>query len=138
MAAKKAPGLSDDHKAALAAGRAQARVVRDYLRAVRSHHPRPGRKRTPQSVARRLEVVDQTIAGASPDDDPVLLLELVQERLNLTAELEELRSRSSLYSLEEEFVAAAPDYAARKGITYEAWRTLGVPPAVLKRAGISA
>lgn len=39
--------------------------------------------------------------------------------------------------LEEAFVNAATAYGARRGITYSAWRAAGVPPAVLRRAGIS-
>ena len=39
--------------------------------------------------------------------------------------------------LEKSFVAAAKGYSERKGISYTAWRELGVPPEVLKRAGIS-
>ena len=42
-----------------------------------------------------------------------------------------------LGAFEEDFVAAASGYSDRKGISYAAWRELGVPPAVLKRAGIS-
>ena len=34
------------------------------------------------------------------------------------------------------FVDAAAEYSERKGITYSAWRELGVPAAVLKRAGV--
>jgi hypothetical protein len=34
-------------------------------------------------------------------------------------------------------VKAASAYSARKGISYAAWRELGVEAAVLKRAGIS-
>ena len=38
---------------------------------------------------------------------------------------------------EADFVAAARPYSERKRISYAAWRELGVPPAILKRAGIS-
>ena len=38
--------------------------------------------------------------------------------------------------LEDEFVDAASGYSQRKGISYTAWRELGVPASVLKRAGI--
>ena len=41
-----------------------------------------------------------------------------------------------LSGLEQEFVDAAAAYSARKGISYAAWRELGVEPGVLKRAGI--
>jgi hypothetical protein len=38
--------------------------------------------------------------------------------------------------LEEAFVAVARSYGERHGISYAAWRELGVPAAVLRRAGI--
>jgi len=41
-----------------------------------------------------------------------------------------------LTALEDAFVQWAPVYAASKGISYAAFRTAGVPAAVLKRAGI--
>ncbi len=34
-------------------------------------------------------------------------------------------------------MANAKSYGERKGISYEAWRQLGVPAEVLKRAGIT-
>ena len=42
-----------------------------------------------------------------------------------------------LTALEAGFVAAAKSYSGRKGISYAAWRAVGVSPGVLKRAGIS-
>lgn len=39
--------------------------------------------------------------------------------------------------MEDEFVKVAARYGERKGITYTAWRELGIPPAVLARADIS-
>ena len=38
---------------------------------------------------------------------------------------------------DEVIVAAGAAYSERKGISYAAWREIGVPAAVLKRAGIS-
>jgi hypothetical protein len=40
-------------------------------------------------------------------------------------------------SIEGQFVKVAQAYSARKGITYAAWRAVGVEPSVLKKAGIS-
>ena len=40
-------------------------------------------------------------------------------------------------ALEDGFVKVAKGYSSRKGISYNAWRTVGVSAAVLKRAGIS-
>jgi len=125
--------MSDEHKAALAEGRNQGRAVRRYLEALEAHKPKRGRKRTPDSMRRRLERIDNELAEA----DALKRLQLVQERLDLTAELETADTKTDLTELEAEFVSAAAGYSARKGISYAAWRELGVEPAVLKRAGIA-
>ncbi len=125
--------MSDEHKAALAEGRNQGRSVRRYLEALDAHRPKRGRKRTPDSMRKRLDKIDVELASA----DPLKRLQLIQERLDLTAELEAASEKVDLSGLEKEFVDAAAAYSARKGISYAAWRELGVEPGVLKRAGIS-
>ena len=40
-------------------------------------------------------------------------------------------------ALEAEFVKVAKSYGERTGVSYAAWRAVGVTPAVLKAAGIS-
>mgnify|MGYP001501968276 CR=1 FL=1 len=125
--------MSDEHKAALAEGRNQGRSVRRYLEALDAHRPKRGRKRTPESVQKRLVRIEADLAAA----DPLKRLQLIQERLDLNAELEVASNKVDLTGLEKEFVAAAKAYSSRKGISYAAWRELGVEPAVLKRAGIS-
>jgi hypothetical protein len=124
--------MSDQHKAALAEGRNQGRAVRRYLEALELHRPKRGRKRTKESMERRLERIDQELATA----DPLKRLQLTQERLDLNAELDALGTKVDLSGLEADFVAAASGYSDRKGISYAAWRELGVEPSVLKRAGI--
>ena len=42
-----------------------------------------------------------------------------------------------LSGLEKEFVKVAKAYSAKKKISYGAWREFGVPPEVLKKAGIT-
>lgn len=125
--------MSDEHKAALAEGRNQGRAVRAYLEALEAHKPKRGRKRTPESIAKRLEKIDSELESA----DPLKRLQLIQERLDLSAELESAGKKADLTELENEFVKAASAYSARKGISYAAWRELGVDASVLKRAGIS-
>ena len=44
---------------------------------------------------------------------------------------------TDISELEDAFVEVAVSYSGRKGITYSAWREVGVPAATLKRAGIS-
>lgn len=124
--------MSDSHKAALAEGREQGRAVRRYLEALEAHKPKRGRKRTPESVQKRLAAIDEKLADA----DALTRLHLVQERMNLTSELASTDNTVDLQGLEDEFVAAAGPYGARKGITYGAWRQLGVDPSVLRRANV--
>ena len=124
--------MTDEHKAALAEGRAQGRAVRNYLEALETHRPKRGRKRTPDSIRKRLERIDSDLQTA----EPLQRLHLVQEKLDLQKELERNEGTVDLQALEDEFVSAAKPYSDRKGISYAAWRELGIPPAVLKRAGI--
>jgi hypothetical protein len=126
--------MSDEHKAALAAGRVSGRAVRGYLEALETSKPKRGRKRTAESVQRRLDAIDASI----PEADPLTRLSLFQERIDLAAELESMGAGGpDLAALEAGFVAHAADYSKRKGISYGAWRELGVPAATLKAAGIS-
>ncbi len=125
--------MSADHKEALAKGRIEGRTVRAYLEALESSRPKRGRKRTPESIKRRLERIEGELATA----DKLKELQLRQERLDLSQELENMDSGIQLTDLEGEFVKVARDYAERKGISYVAFRDSGVPAAVLKRAGIA-
>jgi hypothetical protein len=125
--------MSDEHKAALAEGRNQGRSVRRYLEALEAHKPKRGRKRTPDSMQKRLAKIDAELATA----DPLRRLQLIQERIDLNAELETAGTKVDLSALEKEFVDAAKAYSERKNISYAAWRELGVEASVLKRAGVS-
>ena len=124
--------MSDEHKAALAEGRNQGRSVRRYLDALEAHKPKRGRRRTPDSIQQRLDRIDVELESA----DALKRLQLIQERLDLKAELESSKTTVDLAGLEQAFVRDAKDYSARKGISYAAWRELGVEPSVLKQAGI--
>lgn len=133
MSAKKTrTPMSDDHKAALAEGRNQGRAVRRYLEALEAHKPKRGRKRTPESMQKQIDKIDAELAGA----DPLKRVSLIQARLDLTAELDRAGTSVDLTALEQGFVDAAAAYSQRKGISYAAWRQLGVEASVLKRAGI--
>lgn len=125
--------MSDSHKAALAEGRTQGRAVRRYLDALEAHKPKRGRKRTPDSMKKRLDRIEEELQGA----DALKRLQLRQERLDLEHELAAATNKIDLASLEQEFVASAKPYSERKGISYFAWREAGVPAATLKAAGIS-
>ncbi len=125
--------VTDSHKEAMAAGRTQSRMVATYLEAIDSYKPKRGRKRTSESIDRRLSALEQQMTNASP----VKRLSLMQERSNLISEKSTIGSHADISTYEEDFVKAAKEYGERKGIRYSTWRELGVPAAVLKKANIS-
>jgi hypothetical protein len=125
--------MTKEHKEALAVGRTEGRAVRRYLEALESNRPQRGRKRTPQSIERRLAVIGETIDTA----DPLTALKLTQERMDLEAELASMGAAEDLAELQSEFVEVAASYSARQGISYNAWREIGVPASVLREAGVS-
>jgi hypothetical protein len=124
--------MSDAHKAALAEGRNQGRAVRRYLEALDANKPRRGRKRTPESIKKRLDKIEAELGDA----DPLKRLQLVQERLDLQDALTASEAKADLSEFEDDFVKAAKGYSERKGISYAAWRELGVSASTLKAAGI--
>jgi hypothetical protein len=125
--------MTDSHKAALAAGRTEGRAVRDYLEALRANKPKRGRKRTPDSIRRRLAEIEAEL----PFADAVRQLRLVQDQFDLQAELEAAGNTIDLGALEAQFVKIAKQYGARNGISYAAWRQVGVQASVLQAAGIT-
>jgi hypothetical protein len=125
--------LSESHLAALAVGRDDSRVVRRYLDAM-THRPGNSRHRDPDFLRRKLKRLDEAI----PEADILARLSLIQQRLTAAKELDALGDEpEDLGELEELFVAVAKRYGERKGISYRAWRTIGVAPDVLRRAGIA-
>ena len=135
MAVQRVPKtpMSDEHKEALAKGRVEGRVVREYLEALRATKPKRGRKRTPETVTARLETIDTELESASPIDE----LLLVQERRDLRTELETMSDTIDVASLEAAFVQIAKSYSRSKQISYQSWRDIGVEASVLKAADIS-
>jgi hypothetical protein len=125
--------MSAEHKAALAAGRSESRIVKNYLDALESNRPKRGRKRTSDSIKKRLADIE----AALPDADPLARLNLVQERMDLQQELETMGKKVDMGSLEDDFVKVAVSYSARRGISYAAWREIGVDASVLKKAGLT-
>ena len=130
--ATKTSSMSDEHKQALAQGRMESKIVRDYLEALRSAKPKRGRKRSPESIQKRLAKIETELASA----DPLSELLLLQERRDLQDEAESLGSGDDLASAEEAFVKVARTYSERRHISYATWREVGVEAAVLKRAGV--
>jgi len=133
MAPAKGRELSPEHKAAMADGRRQSRIVSKYLEALEAHKPKRGRRRTKESMRNKLAGIESQIADASP----IKRLELVQERIDLEKALANIDEGFDITELERDFVSVASAYGQSKGISYSAWREIGVAPPVLQQAGIT-
>ena len=108
--------------------------VREYLKALEQNAPRRGRKRTPDGVRKQLAAIDAQMDGASVTKR----LSLIQQRMDLDTELEALTAAGTvdMEALKEGFVRHAASYGGRRGISYGAWREMGVSAATLKSASI--
>jgi hypothetical protein len=126
--------MSAEHKAALAKGREQANAVRAYLEALEANRPKRGRKRTPESIAKRITAIDTQYETAGS----LTALQLLQERKNLESELVAMQSNAGpdLDKLRRAFVKNARAYGVAKGIEHATWREIGVPADVLRDAGV--
>ncbi len=124
--------MSEDHKAALAKGRAQGKAVREYLAALEQDR-KPGRKLDRETIESKIDEVQATV---DQEPDPAKRVELIQKRLDLEERLVEMQDEPDLEALEAGFIDVAAEYSERKGISYTAWREAGVPAAALKAAGI--
>jgi len=124
--------MSPAHKAALAKGREEGRVVRAYLEALEESKPKRGRKRTPDSIKKRLAAIESELEVAYP----LHRLHLIQERTDLEAEANATEAPVDVASLEKGFVKVAASYGDRKGLSYSTWRAVGVSAPILQKAGI--
>ena len=124
--------MSDDHKAALARGRSERKIVHDYLEGLRATKPKRGRKRTAETVRKQLDDIETQLEEANPVEE----LLLTQKRRDLQTELESMNESVDMESLEKAFVKVAKSYSESKKISYASWRDVGVEARVLKAAGI--
>ena len=124
--------MSEEHKAALAQGRKEARAIKAYLKALEAK--KPGRPVTKESLESRLAGVNHKIDSA---DDPLKRLDLIQSKLNIEDALSDLDDVVNMEALEAGFAENARNYSERKDVSYSAWREYGVPAATLKSAGIA-
>ena len=88
--------------------------MRAYLDALEANRPKRGRKRTPESIAKRIATIDAQYETAGS----LTALQLLQERKNLEAELAAMGSDSGpdLQKLQHAFVKHARAYSQAKGI----------------------
>ena len=123
--------MSQDHKDALAKGRQEARAIKAYLKALANR--KPGRPVTEETLQRRLTDVAERIEAS---DDPLEAVDLIQRRLDIEDALSQIDDGANFDELEAGFTTHAQSYSERKGISYPAWREIGVPAATLRAAGI--
>src|SRR5439155_7364076 len=98
--------LSSQHKAAMAAGRTEARHVSAYLEALEANKPRRGRQRTVESIKKQLTKVRSELGSATA----MRKLELVARRIELEAELDSKSTNGDLSELRKGFVKYAAKY----------------------------
>ena len=110
--------------------RAETAAVAAYLTALRA--PKlPARSR--DALEKRRAQVEQWIAEES---SPIRQVELIQQRLDVDAQLAQIDQAARLPELEEAFVNVAASWARRSGISAAALREVGVPARVLAKAGL--
>lgn len=123
--------MTDEHKAALSEGRAQGAAVRRYLEALATRQ-KPGRRRSPEAMRLRVDEIDATLGDMAPLDR----LSAIQERMDLEHALSQPSQSDDITEVRDAFIEHAAGFAARKRISYAAFREVGVPAADLKAAGI--
>jgi hypothetical protein len=113
----------------------RARVVRRYLSALDAQRTGRTPTKTAESLHLRMHQIDTELLSA----DPVRRLHLTQERIDLHAEFLRLTTgNSDISELEKAFVRVARGYSDRHGVSFSAWRQIGVDVDVLAAAGIKA
>lgn len=100
------------------------------------------RKTSPEALKKQIMRTDEKINSA----DVLMKLDLAQKRIELEKKLNEAMKQSDMPEhdsgmsekerLEKDFIENAKTYGERKGLSYDAWRRLNVPAAILKKAGI--
>ena len=128
---QKSREVTAEHKAAMIQGRTETRIVRQYLEALEVRQA-GGRRRSKESLQKKLASVEQELESANA----VGRLHLTQERINLQKEIQVAERNVDINELESDFVGVAASYSERKGISYQAWREVGVSSKVLQAAGV--
>lgn len=125
--------MTDAHRRAAADGRAQARHIASYLEALETRRARPSRRQTPDELKRELSDIEASLAAATG----LRKLEFAQRSIDLKAALNAREPDDDFERRRQAFITHAKAYSDRKGISYEAWRTVGVSATDLQAAGIA-
>jgi hypothetical protein len=115
------------------------KAVKIYLRALKnSKRTGPGRPRTEAAIQSRIDKAKNTLKYAQENNHVILELETTQKLLDAQADMRDFKRgvAQDPSNFEDEFVKALPAFNKDREITAAAWRKVGVPALVLKRAGI--
>lgn len=123
--------LSPEVREARAAARAETRAVRGYLEGLQVSATQRGRRKSPQEELAAVQAKLET------ETDQLQRLGLIQKRLDAERRLSQYAAPVDIKSLEASFVKVAKSYSARRGISYKAWREMGVAAAVLAKSGVA-
>jgi hypothetical protein len=110
------------------ARRAETNAVAAYLTALKAPKV-PARSRA--NLERRRAQIEQWLADES---SPIREVELIQQRLDIDAQLAQI-DQAAVGRAGEGVREVAASWAKRSGISAAALREVGVPASVLKRAG---
>ncbi|MER3522178.1 MAG: hypothetical protein C4317_08440 [Acidimicrobiia bacterium] len=123
--------LTEKEKAAIKKGREETEAVKAYLDSLGT---RQGRRVDPKALERKLAKAKQELSAAR---NSLRRVELTEKVLQLEKAVQEARkSGGDGEDFEKKFIQYAASFAKRKGISYKAFRQMGVPPSVLAKAGI--
>lgn len=125
--------MTPEHKEAIRQGRKESSAVNAYLELL-SQGAGQRRSADPSAIQRRLKATEDRLAGES---NRLRQLELIQQKMNLESALKANSGDPDEVKVRQEFIKVAAAYGKRHGISYKAWRAIGVPASVLKQAGIS-
>jgi hypothetical protein len=134
MMQKRGRQLTPREKEAMSEGRERSRIIDKYLRelATGKYHKRGPGKADPASIKAELADLDTKLATA----EGIQKLLLTQKREQLTLDLEGRGDEDKFQQLEQAFMRVARQFSADRGISYNAWRDMGVPARVLLKAKI--
>jgi hypothetical protein len=113
--------------------RAETNAVAAYLTALKGPRPSGSSKAKREGLMRRRAQVEQWI---SEERSPIREVELIQQRLDIDAQLAQIDQAARLSELEEAFVKVAASCAKRSGISAAALYEVGVAASVLRQAGL--
>lgn len=115
------------------------KAVKTYLRSLKiSKRTGPGRPRTDAAIQRRIDDAKRSIEFHQRNGSVLNELTSTQRLLDAQADMREYRKALTQdpSNFEGDFVKVLPEYSKRKGISSAAWRKVGVPANVIKKAGL--